>query len=209
MKPRFMILAALLASLLLAFGRAAWEFGRGKVGELNEAHLTRAESERASRIRTSNDTPAATLPRRPGDRHRYPRETFAITYLDGNGFGIDTARGVVHYDRISDSDTTIVLQLTRGQLDSLYDEALNDRMFEMVEPRPIGTSWVGAEHWGGVLTLKAGESKRSFRWDFRGRTEPWSEDYKRLNLFVANLKRMVQTSPAYLAQPRPRGLYID
>jgi hypothetical protein len=161
------------------------------------------------RFRDRNQQPPLQLPERTEDRARYPRETFEVRFVNDNGFGIDTASGMVNYDRIDDPDTMIALRLSDAQLDTLYEEALKNRLFEMEEPLPLGTRWAGAEHWGGMLTVKSGALERSFRWDVWNPTANWTDGHKRINSYVGTLERMVVTSPVYRAMPRPKGMYID
>jgi len=207
---RILLSFSVAFSLLLIFGFApSWDGLRIKYESWRESIRLKEQREQAARNRQLNEQPPAMLPVRPGDRARYPRQTFAIRYVDENGFGIDTASGMANFDRITDADTMIALRLTDARLDSLYEEALHDRMFEMQQPGYLSGSWGGSEHWGGELTLWAGGSSRVFRWDFWNPTASWTDDHKRLDAFVATLKRMVVTSSEYRKMPPPKGAYID
>jgi hypothetical protein len=101
------------------------------------------------------------------------------------------------------------MQLAPAQLDTLYEDALGDRLFEMPQPAYIGTQWAGGEHWGGWLTARSGAMSNALRWDAWTMNVRWSDDHKRLNAYVSELVRMVKSLPEYRALPRPKGNYID
>lgn len=209
MKLRSILFAVAAAIVVLCLAPPAWFQAKSIFANWQEVERARAATARMARVREWNRRPPALLPERSGDRNRYPRQSFVVSYIDGNGFAIDTAVGTVTYDRIVDPDTTIAMRLTTAQLDTLYKAALLDRLFDMPQPWRIPSQWAGAEHWGGDLTVGAGSVRHALRRDSWGGTEPWTDDHKRLQAFVAELRRMVEASPVYRALPRPRGNYID
>jgi hypothetical protein len=208
MKARTILFIAALLVVLACVAPPAWFQARSIYSTWLEARQRHADAERFARIRAFNARPPVPLVDRPADRATYPRESFAVSFVDENGFGVDTGKGTVTQDRISDPDTTVAMRLSPAELDTLYDDAIRDRLFEMPQPRPLPWIYFGS-HWSGVLTLGAGSARHSLQWDLWTWNEPWSDDHKRLNSYVRKLARMAKKSPAYRVLPRPRGMYID
>ena len=194
-----------LIFVILVVSPPSWDALKLKYSQWQDERAEQWLRRRAERIRALNAMPLPRLPERPGDRARFPREGFRVTF-DGTEFAIDTFSGVFYY---GPRDTTIIVRLAKAQLDSLYEEALLDRLFEMQEPRFLGAERLGSVRYGGVLTLYWSHDERSFRWDAWDRDVLWSEDHKRLNSFVIRLGNMLESSPEMLALPRPTRWRID
>jgi len=82
-------------------------------------------------------------------------------------------------------------------------------LFDGRLPWWLPCSWAGCEHWGGIVTVSAGNAENSFEWNYWSMREPWSDDHKRVDSYVRMLRRMVDQHPAYRALPEPSGMYID
>ena len=205
MTRREIAITAGLVFVIFLVSPPAWDALKLEYSQWQDERAEQWLRKRAERIRVLNQAPLPRLPERPGDRARFPRQSFRVTF-DGQGFGIDTFSGVFYY---GPRDTTIIVRLTDAQLDSLYEEALLDRLFEMPQPRFLGPERLGSTSWGGDLTLYTINAERSFRWDAWNRNVPWTEDHRRLNSFVIHLKQMVESSPELLALPRSTRWRID
>jgi hypothetical protein len=157
--------------------------------------------------------PAPRLHLRPGDRARFPRTNFGFRFESGHGELVDTFRGLVTKDRVTDPDTTINLVLTSAELDSIYDKMLEIRLFDLPEPHPPYSA-------GGVLSepsthvqlqVRSGELTKALEWDSGRVVGPhWeiSDDWKRLGELRDLIRRIVGRRPEYRALPPSRGLYL-
>src|SRR5690242_18005831 len=108
---RVLFLSALLVGLVCV-APIAWFQARSSYSTWRSAWQVRAAREFIARVRTRNARPPASLPDRPSDRAKYPRESFAVSFVDTTGFGVDTGNGTVTQDRNFDPDTTVAMQLS-------------------------------------------------------------------------------------------------
>ena len=157
------------------------------------------------------DNPAPRLPVRKSDHLRLPRDGFGVVFRTGTGFMLDTMAGRVTKDLVMGPDTTIVLQLTRAELDAIYDKAIEIRFFDYPEPRPplevhgIMTPSEGATS----LSITAGATTRTLSWE-SGNVPGGAnlDDWKRLFELVLLIRDTVERRPEYRALPMPRGGYL-
>lgn len=157
--------------------------------------------------------PPRPMPIRLGDRARYPRQSFGLLLVDRHGFRVDTFAGTASKDLIELPDTTIHLELSEAQMDTLYDAVIQMRYFDYPEPHPpirANSTFALSNDMIG-LRVRAGDATKDLTWNPGDEIaqEPVSDEWKRLRRLVRMVYRMVTSHPAYQALPKPEGYYID
>jgi hypothetical protein len=151
-----------------------------------------------------------------------PPTPFGLRVERWTGDAVDTFAGTVTKDMVPDPDTTIALTLTPEELESIRQEVIETRFFEL--PDTILGSSLNVS---GILTrieLRMGRRSKTVtvrtstdwdqaleRWRIRGRL-PQNESTREQRLRVDALSRhvfaLVKAHPEYRALPRPRGGYL-
>lgn len=173
----------------------------------------RRASETRLKLTQLNRLPPPLLPVRPIDFMRYPRQGFGFHLETDRGFVVDSDSGIVTKDMVYDSDTTVRVAFTPGEVDRIYRKAIEVRFFDLPEPHPpypytgplFSTSGTHVE-----LSLRAGRVSKQIRYDTSGFFGSLiSDDWKRIWLLERLIRDTVEAKSEYRSLPEPRGMYID
>jgi len=156
------------------------------------------------------DPPAKPLRIRKSDFRRYPRSDFRLVLEDSHGNRIDTRSETATLDMIVDPDTTIALQLSAAEIDTIYQAALAMRIFEYLEPHPVLETAGGGSCPDNVyyLRVEAGGQVRNLHWStfYRpgGKTlDQWRRLYDLTDLIFRIVAERVE-----FQWPSRRGAYL-
>lgn len=135
-------------------------------------------------------------------RRKYSRDNFAFRFVTSKGFEIDTFAGTVTKDMGRDPDTTIVLALTKSELDEIHETILSTHFFDLPEPHPpFGAEGLWFPDLPGYglgtieLTVRSGSQYKTVKWDSRRVVGPLAtDDWRRLwhvaeQMYFTALKR--------------------
>lgn len=143
------------------------------------------------------------------DSLRFPKWRFGFLLESGYGERVDTFSGLVTKDMVGDPDTTIRLQLSEAELDTIYEAAMAIRLFHYPEPCPAqsGNPWVPSTTMR--LKIRAGWATKEFSWDTGYGPAVGAEDeWRGLRQFIRLIDRIVQSRDEYMALPRASGGYL-
>ena len=139
------------------------------------------------------------------DRAASRPDDFGILFETGNGFRLDTFEGRVTKDLHDGTDSTIALELTPAELDTLYQTVRSKRILDLPEPHPAGTP-SGVQPWTTFeMRVRAHGRTRNFHWE--SGLEGSQEEWKRLRSLMVMIWRMVGRDSAYRALP-PEAMYL-
>lgn len=157
------------------------------------------------------DPPPKPLRIRKSDLRRYPRSDFRLVLEDSRGGRIDTSSETATIDMVVDPDTTIALQLTAAEIDTIYQAAIAMRIFDYPEPHPVLETTGGGICPDNVfyLRVEAGGHVRNLQWSTHYR--PGGKNvgqWQRLDALTRLVYRTVAARPEFRALPERRGAYM-
>lgn len=125
---------------------------------------------------------------------------FAFSYDDGWGTQLDTYRGTLTADA---GGKTISFTLSRADLDSVRQAAIEVRVLELPEPHPV----IARCTWGLVkpnstarLVVSLGSVTKEFSWN-TGYSCTDTDEWKRLLSLQAVVLRIIYRQPVYRSLP--------
>jgi hypothetical protein len=153
--------------------------------------------------------PAPRLHVRPQDYVRFPRKGFGFVYECSDGSRVDTFKGIVTKDLVALRDSTIPLDLTQAEMDTVYEKFIEIRFFDLPEPHPPYAGIGMMPNFDIRFSATAGCVTRTLAWNTGrvvGRRVPGPE-WKRLGELEDLIWRMVARHAEYRALPEPKGAY--
>ncbi|MGH7726366.1 MAG: hypothetical protein ACREOU_13140 [Candidatus Eiseniibacteriota bacterium] len=161
-----------------------------------------------ARLRDVRLGPPRPLPLRQEDYARYPLESFQFVLETGDGFAVDTHRGIVTKDLVAAPDTTITLVLTASEKERIWRKVISVRLFEMPELHAEIRTEPISPCTSVRFEVAAGAEKRAFFWDTCTFPDVPSDEWKRLAEVVRLIDETVRARPEWQLLPPPTGGYM-
>ncbi len=158
-------------------------------------------------VETESDMGPVNLPIRAEDAHRFPRDDFGFVFETGHGEKIDTFSGLVTKDLVTDPDTSIALELTEAELDTIYRKMIAIRLFEFPEVIPMNPGIDRHPSMTMYLKVRAGHALRTIYWKTGAPDNSVKREWEGLLQLITLIRQVTDDHAEYQALPPARGVY--